>query len=122
MRTVLLLLVATTALSYADPPKYTRKPVLKIDVTPSDRVKPIKPVATATKPVTPDDVLDHEEVIDPIRQEQEGLLLQLITDTPDTDPDKPDYIFRLAEHYAWQLKLWNIRAVEHTLGPRHRTR
>jgi hypothetical protein len=118
MRNVLLILVAATSVSYADHPKYTRKPDLKIDVTQSERVKPLQPAAATQKPVTPDDVMDHEEAIDPIRQEQEAMLIQLITDTPDTDPDKPDYMFRLAEHYAWQLKLWNLRAVEHDLGPR----
>ena len=48
--------------------------------------------------------------------EQERILEKLIKDTPADDPDKPDYMFRLAEHYAQQLQFWRIKAVEEQLG------
>lgn len=35
-----------------------------------------------------------------------------VNDTPDTDADKPDYLFRLAEQYALQLRHWRLRATE----------
>jgi hypothetical protein len=48
---------------------------------------------------------------DPIREEQEGLLGQLVRETPDDDPDKPDILFRLAERYAQQARLFRLQAI-----------
>jgi hypothetical protein len=56
-----------------------------------------------------------EEQLLPVRHEQEGILVGLARDTPDGDPDKPDYLFRLAEHYAAELRFWKIKAVEQSL-------
>jgi hypothetical protein len=119
MRTFVILLLATATAS-ADPPKYVRKTQLHIDVKTSERTKPIQPVKTdAHKPVDAGDALVLLEHADPIRKEQEQLLLDLIRDTPDTDPDKPDYMFRLAEQYAMQQRMWRLKAVEITMPDRH---
>ena len=116
MRTLLLVVLVAAAPAYADPPKYVRKPDLKIEVKPSARVRPIQAKTAKRQPeVTPDDVLKREELAAPLRRDQEVMLLQLIADTPDTDPDKPDYVFRLAEHYATQLRFWRLKSVELTL-------
>jgi len=112
MRALLLIAIAATA-AHADPPKYTRKPPrLELDLRRDDRAKPIVPVEqTPAKPsATADQVLAAQLAADPIRTEQEALLFQLVRDTPDTDPDKPDYLFRLAEHYAQQLRTWRLEA------------
>jgi hypothetical protein len=118
MRTlVLVILVGLAPASYADPPRYTRKPDLKLDVKPSARVRPIRPATARRGPdVTPDDVLEHQRLAEPMRREQEAILIGLIADTPDSDPDKPDYFFRLAEHYAEQLRYWHLKSVELTIG------
>ena len=111
MRTILFLLLATTV-AHADA-KYTRKPALHIDVKQTPRTKPLPAPtsAPAAKP-TADGIMLAEERTEPLRKEQEQMLLELIRDTPDTDPDKPDYFFRLAEHYAQQLRLWRLKANE----------
>lgn len=120
MRTLVLVIVVVVALapaSYADPPWYTRKPDLKLDVKPSARVRPIRPATAKRGPdVTPDDVLEHQRLAEPMRREQEAILIGLIADTADSDPDKPDYLFRLAEHYAEQLRYWRLKSVELTIG------
>jgi hypothetical protein len=115
---VVIVILGLVTVSYANPPKYARKVDLKLDVKPSPRVKPIQVAPATQKPVTPDDVLAREELVDPLRQEQEAMLIQLIGDTPDSDPDKPEYMFRLAEGYARQLRLWRLKSVELTIGPR----
>ena len=114
MRTLIILALAASTAA-ADPPKYTRKPQLHIDVKASPRTRPIQPHTESQRPVEAGDALVVEEHQDPIRKEQEGLLLQLIRDSPDTDPDKPDYMFRLAEQYAMQQRMWRLKAVELTL-------
>ncbi len=117
MRTRVLMILAVASVAHADPPKYVRKPALVIDVKPSARVKPIQPAHAAPQEpvVTADDVLAIEERTDPLHKEQEAILIQLIGDTPDSDPDKPDYLFRLAEQYAKQHRFWHLKAVGLTL-------
>ncbi|MDB4960506.1 MAG: Tetratricopeptide repeat protein [Myxococcales bacterium] len=104
------MLLATPA--YADPPRYTRKPKLAIDVTFSDRVKPIQPTTTQGRAVTADEVMAIETQTEPLRREQEVILRQLANKTPDDDPDKPDLLFRLAEHYAKQQRFWRLKSLE----------
>jgi hypothetical protein len=98
---------------HADPPKYTRKQHVEIDVKLSSRVRPIAPVAPApAKPVvTADAIMRIKERQQPLRREQEDILTKLVIDTPDDDPEKPDYLFRLAEHYAEQLRFWRLKAI-----------
>ena len=50
---------------------------------------------------------------EPLRREQESILVQLVHDTPQDDPDKPDYLFRLAEHYAMQQRFWRLQSFAH---------
>lgn len=114
MRYLLLLLVPVIA--SADPAKYTRTPQLHIDVKTTPRTKPIQPAPVSHVPTaTADQVLASEIAKEPIRKEQEALLIELVRDTPDTDPDKPDYMFRLAEQYAKELRIWTMRSVEEQL-------
>ena len=107
----LLLVIAAAASVHADPPKYTRAPV-RIDATLSSRVAPIRPTPPQHRPTaTADDVMRGEELAEPIRREQEAVLAQLVGDTPDDDPQKADYIFRLAELYAMQARFWRLQAI-----------
>jgi hypothetical protein len=113
MRYLLLLLVP--AIAYANP-KYTRTPQLHIDVKTTPRTKPIQAAPVSHVPTaTADQVLASEIAKEPIRKEQEALLIELVMDTPDTDPEKPDYMFRLAEQYAKELRIWTMRSVEEQL-------
>lgn len=104
------LLLATPA--SADPPRYTRKPNLAIDVTLSDRVKPIQPTPTKGRAATAEEVMAIESQNEPLRREQEVILRQLANETPDDDPDKPDLLFRLAEHYAKQQRFWRLQSLK----------
>jgi hypothetical protein len=117
MRYLLLLLVPATAFAGHH---YTRTPTLHIDVKTSERTKPIPTAPASHVPSTSGtEILALELEKEPIRQEQEALLIQLVNDTPDTDADKPDYMFRLAEQYARELRLWTVRSVQLqiTAGP-----
>ena len=109
---ILLVLVATTA--FADAPKYTRKPIVTIPVNQSARTKPIPPAPLPKlgPTLTAPQVLEVMRRAEPMRVEQERILEQLIKDTPETDPQKPDLMFRLAEHYAQQLRFWRIESNE----------
>jgi len=114
----LALLIASTASAN---PKYTRKQDLHLDVKLSARTKALPPpeqhTPEATTPaVHADDILDIEDQAAPLRAEQQAILIQLVDDTPDTDPDKPDYLFRLAEQYALQLRHWRLRAAEEAIS------
>lgn len=108
---ILVAVVALAATASADPPRYARRHDLKIDAKLSDRVKP-RPIATTpSKPaVSADAILAAEGAATILRQQQEAVLEQLVRDTPDTDPDKPELMFRLAEHYAYQLRLWTLKS------------
>jgi tetratricopeptide (TPR) repeat protein len=96
--------------------KYTRDQAVKIDVTLSDRVRPIQPRSdsTGTKPeVDADQALRHELDVSKIRDDQEAILVQLIAQTPDSDSDeKADYYFRLGDLYAKQQRVYRLETVE----------
>jgi hypothetical protein len=115
MRSLILAGVVSAVLAptaFANP-KYTRKQDLPIEVKPTSRVKPVAQVAKPHGPdVSADDILAIEDKAEPLRKEQQAILIQLVNDTPDTDPDKPDYLFRLAEQYALQLRHWRLRSAE----------
>lgn len=75
---------------------------------------------TTASPVTADDVLALEIDQVPLREEQQAIREKLIADTPDTDPEKPESMFRLAEHHAKQLRLYRLRAIAPPRPPRAR--
>ena len=107
------LIIGALAATAAANPKYTRRQDLHIDVKTSSRTRPAPPVAKPRGPeVDADDILALEDKAEPLRKEQQAILIQLVHDTPDDDPDKPDYLFRLAEQYALQLRHWRLRATE----------
>ena len=114
---VLVIVMLAAATAYADRPKYTRNHDAVPVVKPTARTKPIQPVAA--KPphptVTPDDVLKARVAAEPIHKEQEAILIELIRDTPDADPDKPDFMFRLAEYYAVEEQTWRLQAIGETI-------
>ena len=109
--TVLAVLLIAAPVA-AEPYRYTRKPGVVEPPKLSERVKPKPPKAIVDKPLTGDDVLLIEERNEPLRREQEALLVQLVKQTPDSDAEKPDLLFRLAEHYAKQQRFWRLKSNE----------
>jgi hypothetical protein len=117
MRT--LIVIAATVLAIpaaADPPRFKRNVHVRVDVKLSDRVKPRQHTpAPPAVPISADGILQIEERTQPIRREQERVLERLIRETPDDDPDKPDIMFRLAEHYAKQLRFYRLQSIAPTV-------
>ena len=108
---VILAVVAISVTAYADPAKYTRHQIA-VDVPQSSRVAPIRPATVPLRPsTTADAALARERAVAPIRKEQEAVLAELVHDTPDDDPQKADYMFRLAELYAMQARFWRLEAI-----------
>src|ERR1043165_1263183 len=105
----------------AQKPKYTRTQDLKVDVKLSERVKPIVPKDPKEQQqqqpeLTADQVLSIEGLVGDIRSEQEQILADLISKTPDTEvEEKSDYYFRLGELYAKQQRYWRLKSVELTI-------
>jgi TolA-binding protein len=118
-----LVIVGALALSttaWAQKAKYTRQQDVKVEVKLSDRVKPIQPKAQDAKEqqpeLTADQVLSIEGLVGDIRGEQEQILADLISKTPDSERDeKSDYYFRLGELYAKQQRYWRLKSVEATI-------
>src|SRR6476659_5233762 len=105
MRSLLVLLLLL-GVAHADA-RYSRKqPAIVMPVAKATKPK----VVVVAKPLTADEAFAFEADKQPIKQQQEGLLLKLIRDTPDDDADKPDYLFRLAELYAGQQRYWRLKA------------
>src|SRR4051812_43704123 len=100
------LAIASSTTAWAQKPKYTRdQSNVKIDVKMTDRTKPIQTQTQDKSEFKPDlnsdQVLSIEGLVGNIRGEQEQILVDLITQTPDTEVDeKSDYYFRLGELYA----------------------
>ena len=109
MRIVLLLVVVSTA-AYADRRTYTRQaavpPSKRSATTPKVSPPPARPAVTATAILQQD--LDNQ----PIYTEQVAILEKLVRDTPDSEAEKPDLMFRLAEQYAKQWRFWTIEENE----------
>lgn len=115
MRTLLIVAVVTgAAVASADPPRYTRKPNVQIDVKLSARTRPLEPheLPPAKPAVNGSDILVIEEKREPYRRGQERLLEKLVANTPDDDPQKPDLLFRLAELYAKQQRFWRLEGID----------
>lgn len=109
-------LLASAGSAWADG-KYKRQQDVKVNVTLSDRVKPIQPKQQGTSEFKPelnaDQVLSIEGLVTNIRNEQEQILAQLIDQTPDTEvEEKSDYYFRLGELYAKQQRTWRLKSAE----------
>jgi tetratricopeptide (TPR) repeat protein len=94
--------------------RYTRQQDIKIDAKLSERSRPIAPKdpkeqTQADQPLTADQVLAVEGLVGAIRAEQEQILVDLITKTPDSEvEEKSDYYFRLGELYAKQQRYWRL--------------
>ena len=94
--------------------KYSRQQDIKIDAKLSDRSRPKDPKdpkeqSQADQPLTADQVLAVEGLVGAIRAEQEQILIDLITKTPDSEvEEKSDYYFRLGELYAKQQRYWRL--------------
>jgi hypothetical protein len=115
MRTLLpvLAVLVIAAPAAADPYRYVRKPGVVVEAPKlSDRVKPKPPKVIKDRPLTGNDVMLIEERNEPLRREQEALLVKLVGQTPDSDLEKPDLLFRLAEHYAKQQRFWRLKSIE----------
>ncbi|HEY5925684.1 MAG TPA: tetratricopeptide repeat protein [Kofleriaceae bacterium] len=101
--------------------RYPRQQPTPVPPALSDRVKPIvaKPAGqSAAKPsIDADAVLSIEGLQGPIRTEQEQILADLITNTPDSEvEEKTDYYFRLSELYTKQQRFWRMKAAELSAG------
>ena len=109
-------LLASASSAWADG-KYKRQQDVKVNVTLSDRVKPIqtqpKSVSEFKPELNADQVLSIEGLVSNIRNEQEQILAQLIDQTPDSEvEEKSDYYFRLGELYAKQQRLYRLKSAE----------
>src|SRR5678815_2285398 len=113
-------LVASTG-ARAQKPKYTRTQDIKVDVKLSERVKPIVPKDPREQQqqqpeLTAEQVLSIEGLVGDIRSEQEQILTDLISTTPDTEVnEKSDYYFRLGELFAKQQRYWRLKGTELTI-------
>jgi tetratricopeptide (TPR) repeat protein len=114
---ILAVLLSGTA-ARAQKAKYTRQQDVKVDVKLSDRVKPIVPkdpkdTQQQEQPLSADQVLAVEGLVGNIRAEQEQILIDLITKTPDSEvEEKSDYYFRLGELYAKQQRYYRLNGIE----------
>ena len=107
-------LLGWSAIAWAQSARYTRQQDIKIEAKLSERSRPITPKdpkdqAQADQPLTADQVLAVEGLVGAIRAEQEQILIDLITKTPDSEvEEKSDYYFRLGELYAKQQRYWRL--------------
>ena len=103
MRLFLVMVLVSSA--HAEP-RYQR--AAAVPPPPKAEKKVAKPAPAPT--VTADAIIAGETNAQPIRLEQEKALAKLAYDTPDSDPDKPEILFRLAELYAHQQLFWKLKA------------
>ena len=117
MRTLLLLaLLPSLALAEG---RYKRPQPAAPPVNLSDRTKPIQPKVIETKPITSDAALEGLAKAEPVRREQEDILVKIAANTPDGDEEKADILFRLAEHYAKQMRYWRLEATKAQIASDH---
>jgi hypothetical protein len=118
MRT-LVLLALLPSLALADG-RYKRPESATPPVNLSDRTKPIAPKVEEAKPISSDAALAGLAKAEPTRREQEEILVKLVANTPDDDADeKADLLFRLAEHYAKQMRFWRLEATRLEIAAKH---
>lgn len=103
---------------WAQKAKYSRQQDVKVEVKLSDRVKPIvakdaKEQKQQQPELSADQVLAVEGLVGGIRAEQEQILIDLITKTPDSEvEEKSDYYFRLGELYAKQQRFYRLNGIQ----------
>nr|HEX4318388.1 tetratricopeptide repeat protein [Kofleriaceae bacterium] len=92
----------------------TGKPTVEL----SERVKPraAHTDAPAAPTFTADTLLGVQVQLTNVRVEEIGVLQKLIAETPDSDPDKPDLLFRLAEIHAKQYRTAHLLAVQASMS------
>jgi tetratricopeptide (TPR) repeat protein len=110
-------------------PRYPRTQPVPEPVTLSERVRPTIGAqgerqgqgqgqapgqAQPSKPrIDMNALLDTEMPVGAIRAEQEQILAELISSTPDSDVDeKSDYYFRLGTMYSQQVRFWTAKGAE----------
>ena len=121
MRTLLVLalvLALVPSIALADA-RYKRPSREAPPVTFSDRTKPIAPKVEQAAPISSDAALAGLEKAEPTRREQEDILVKIVANTPDDDPDKADLLFRLAEHYARQMRFWRLESAKREIAAKH---
>jgi hypothetical protein len=118
MRYLILASLLHAALAHADHHTYARKQTFQIDTKGTERTKlhPVAPKSSRTPTIGADQAMAIAEAQEPIKSRSRKLLIQLANDTPDADPDKPDYLFRLAEQYAGELRLWRLKSAEYQIA------
>jgi hypothetical protein len=114
MRNLLVIVLTfVPVIAHADRPRYSRVQKLDLHVPIAKRAMPVRAAVTPRGPsITGSDILAAEDRSQPIRREQEAVLEKLVADTPDDDPDKPDLMLRLAEHYARQHRFYRLKAID----------
>ena len=107
---ILFVTVLVSSAALADRRPYTRQaavpPPRPSATTPKPPPRPARPAVTATA------ILEQDLGNQAIYKEQEAILEKLVRDTPDSEAEKPDLMFRLAEHYAKQWRFWTIEENE----------
>jgi tetratricopeptide (TPR) repeat protein len=107
-RLVLVASLLAGPIAHAD--RVTKPPVVEL----SERVKPLahQDAPPPAKPATPDSIMESQLAAVPYREEQVELLRKLIASSPDTDPEKPDYYFRLGEIMASQQRVYRLQSAK----------
>lgn len=110
---IFTIIVAASATAQADHRTYTRKAAVPPAASQAKPAELAKPAAEKPAPANPtftaNQLLEIEETNQSLRAQQADILEQLVRDTPDTDPQKPDIMFQLAEHYAREMRFWRIK-------------
>lgn len=110
------LLVPSIGLGQQPGGRYKRK-TSDIKVKQTERTKKIeakkKDKDDEPRPeITADQFMQIETKVQQIRDEQIVEYQELIKDTPENDPERPDLLFRLAELYAQKQRYWRFRGME----------
>ena len=118
VQAIACVVLGTGLVSVADAaPKYNRK-TIDVDVASERAIEEVKPDEnmkrkdSARPEITADQFFQIEGEVANIRSAQIQEYLNLIRDTSDNDPEKPDLYFRLAELFAQKQRYQHFRAME----------
>lgn len=113
-RSFLLVALVTTAATATADPKFTHDSHVSIDVKLTEHsAPPQKHDERAAPTLPPDDAFALEIKLGDIHEEQAGVLLELIRNTPASEPmEKADYMFRLGELYAKVQRINRLAATK----------